>query len=162
MDYSENVKASLESDLAYAKWYAQQPDNKKAEMIKSGYLFATNHIVQQATSRNPFSTSADIIFEFIRHTQKEEYPPETFAFIQQKMQERSEKEWKERFKAMKKNLGWSYDQMATYIGASNGASVKASINRKLPAFAKLAVCVFEQMQKNQADTISKNDSAENQ
>jgi hypothetical protein len=35
--------------------------------------------------------------------------------------------------------------MARFMGAENGASVKASVNRKLPAFAKLAVCIFEQM-----------------
>jgi hypothetical protein len=34
------------------------------------------------------------------------------------------------------------------MGAENGATVKASINRKLPAFAKFAVCVFEQMKKD--------------
>lgn len=64
------------------------------------------------------------------------------------MAERSEQEWKQRFKAMKKQPGWTYDDMARFIGASNGASVKASVNRQLPAFAKLAVCVFEQLRKN--------------
>ena len=38
------------------------------------------------------------------------------------------------------------------MGASSGASLKASVSRKLPAFAKLAVCVFEQMSKAQAGT----------
>ncbi len=42
-------------------------------------------------------------------------------------------------------LGWSYKNMAMYMEAKNGSSVKASVNRQLPAFAKLAVCVFEQM-----------------
>ena len=79
-------------------------------------------------------------------TQKDEYPPETFEFIKTKMSERSEKEWKERFKKMKKSLGWSYDEMAIYMGAGSGASVKASVNRQLPAFAKLAVCLFEKME----------------
>ena len=102
----------------------------------------------------------DLVLQIYPHhiekvVQKEKYSPKVFAFIQQKMKERSEKEWQDRFKTMKKTLGWSYDQMATYSGASNGASVKASVNRKLPAFAKLAVCVFEQMQKNQAETVSK-------
>jgi len=48
---------------------------------------------------------------------------------------------------MKKELGWSYEDMAVYMEAKNGASV----NRQLPAFAKLVVCVFEQMQKNQEE-----------
>jgi len=162
MDYFDTLNSTKEAELAYAKWYEQLPIERKAKMICDFYQFPLDKVAYDTKKENPFATESDIKLLFIEYTQKEEYPPETFAFIQQKMQERSEKEWKERFKAMKKNLGWSYDQMATYIGASNGASVKASINRKLPAFAKLAVCVFEQMQKNQADTISKNDSAENQ
>jgi len=36
--------------------------------------------------------------------------------------------------------------MARFMGASGGDSVKASVNRQLPAFAKLAVCVLEAMQ----------------
>ncbi|MBC7776949.1 MAG: hypothetical protein H7246_16075 [Phycisphaerae bacterium] len=33
------------------------------------------------------------------------------------MEERAEKEWKARFKAMKKALGWSHDDIAQFIGA---------------------------------------------
>jgi DNA-binding XRE family transcriptional regulator len=61
------------------------------------------------------------------------------------MAEKSEKEWQERFKTMKNELGWTYEQMATFVGAKSDDSIKASINRKLPTFAKLAVCVFEEM-----------------
>ncbi len=84
---------------------------------------------------------------YIKYAQKEDYSEEMFAFIQDKMKERSEKEWQARFKTMKKALGWSYKNMATYMEAKNGVSVKASVNRKLPAFAKLAVCVFGQMKR---------------
>lgn len=62
MDYSENVKASLATDIAYARWYAQQSDKKKAQMMESGYQFAAKHIEQQAIAENPFSNRADIIF----------------------------------------------------------------------------------------------------
>lgn len=145
MDYSENIKASWESDLAYAKWYAKQSDEKKGSMILSGYRFVVNNIKDQLLKINPFATKSAITSKFIEHTQKEAYSEEVFAFIQAKMKERSEKEWQERFKAMKQSLGWSYEEMAIYMEAKNGASVKSSINRQLPAFAKLAVCVFEEM-----------------
>ena len=145
MDYSENVKASLEADLAYAKWYAKQSDERKVGMILSGYRFVVENIQQTALAKNPYITSSNIKSKFIEYTQKEDYSEETFAFIQQKMKERSEKEWQERFKTMKKALGWSYNNMATYMEAKSGDSVKASVNRQLPAFAKLAVCIFEAM-----------------
>ncbi len=147
MDYSEIVKQSEASDLAYAKWYAQQSDERKTEMIKSGYRMVAKNIENQIKQENQFASEADMIMKFIEYTQKEDYDAKTFAFIQQKMAERSEKEWQNRFKKMKKALGWSYEDMGRFMGASNGASVKASVNRKLPAFAKLAVCVFDVMQK---------------
>ena len=148
---AENIKASWESDLAYAKWYAKQPNERKVGMILSGYRFAADSIRQRILKINPFTTKALITAKFIEYTQKEDYSEEVFAFIQAQMKKRSEKEWKERFKVMKKELGWSYEDMAIYMEAKNGASVKASVNRQLPAFAKLAVCVFEQMQKNKKE-----------
>jgi hypothetical protein len=45
MDYSnieENIQASRASDLLYAKWYAAQPNERKSNMILSGYNFAAN------------------------------------------------------------------------------------------------------------------------
>ncbi len=48
---------------------------------------------------------------------------------------------------MKKALGWSHDDIAQFMGAENGNSVKSSLARKIPAFAKLAICVFEKSHK---------------
>ncbi|MFK7937680.1 MAG: hypothetical protein AB8G22_29450 [Saprospiraceae bacterium] len=142
---SENIAAANAADLAYAKWYAGQSDQRKAGMILSAFNLIADRIRQQVRKLNPFATKADETMRFIELTQKHKYPPEVFAFIQQKMQERSEKEWQQRFRAMKKELGWSYADIARFIGAENEASVRASINRKVPAFGKLAVCVFEEM-----------------
>jgi hypothetical protein len=151
MDYSnieENIKESKASDLLYAKWYAAQPNERKSSMILSGYNFAANNIKQQVKKENPFATNADVILRFIEISHKADCSEETFAFVVKNMKERSEDEWQDRFKTLKKELGWSYDDMARFMGAENGATVKASINRKLPAFAKFAVCVFEQMKKD--------------
>jgi hypothetical protein len=144
---AENIRVSRESDFEYARWYARQSDEKKSSMILSGWKLATGHVRRQELDANPFVTDADVTMKFIEHTQKADYPPETFAFIREQMALRSEAEWIARFKTMKKTLGWTYDEMARYIGAASGAALRASVNRKLPAFAKLAVCVFEQMNK---------------
>ena len=147
MDFSkENLEAAEKSDFAYAEWYSRLPDTRKAEFFKSGYDFVTEKIRQDVQNENPFATESDFILRFIEVTQKEEYPEEVFAFIREQMIKRSEKEWQQRFKTMKNALGWSYEDMATCMNAESSASVKASINRKLPAFAKLAVCVFERLQ----------------
>lgn len=86
------------------------------------------------------------MLRYIELNLREEYTPEVFSFIKKKMQERAEEEWRRRFRKMKETLGWTYDDMARYMGASSGNSVKASVSRGLPAFAKLAVCVFEAME----------------
>ena len=146
MDFSENVAASEAADLAYAKWYAKLPDGKKAEFFLSGYNFVADKIRHDVEQKNPFSTEADKVKRFIELTQGTDCPPATFTFMLEKMAKRSEEEWKQRFRAMKKKLGWSYNDMARFMGAGSGASVKASVNRQLPAFAKLAVCIFEQLE----------------
>lgn len=150
MDYSKQVQASLEADLAYAQWYNQLPDEKKAAIFLNGFNFVADKIKFDVLQENPFATQAEITWRFIETTQKDSYPPEVFDFMRKKMLERAEQEWKDRFKAMKKSLGWTYDEMAKYMGAQSGGSLKASVNRKLPAFAKLAVCIFEKM-KNHPD-----------
>jgi hypothetical protein len=148
MDYSnveENIKESIASDLLYAKWYAAQPNERKSSMILSGYNFAANNIKQQVKKENPFATNADVMLRFIEISHKSDLSEMAFSLIEKTLQERSDAEWKARFKTLKKELGWSYEDMAHFMGAENGASIKASINRKLPAFAKFAVCVFEAM-----------------
>ena len=149
MDYFDTLNSPKEAELAHAKWYEKLPMKRKAKMLNDFFQFPMDKIAYDAKKENPFITDADIRMLYILHTQQDAYPPETFAFIKQQMQQRSQKEWQVRFKAMKKTLGWSYEAMATYIGASNGATVKASINRKVPAFAKLAICVFEHLQQEQ-------------
>lgn len=148
MDYFETINSSKETELAYASWYAAQSDQRKAKMLSDLVQFGVDTVRYNTRKANPFITGDEQMLAYIQSNLKSEFTPETFAFIEAKMAERSEREWQNRFKAMKKALGWSYDDMARYIGASSGNSIKASINRQLPAFAKLAVCVFEQLGKN--------------
>ncbi len=145
MDFSEkNLQAKQEANRQYAKWYSQLPDERKSEMILNGYNFVVGKIRYDVLKENPFATESEISMRYIELTQSD-YPESTMNFILEKMQERSEADWQNRFKAMKKALGWKYEDMAKFIGASGSDSIKASVNRQLPAFAKLAVCVFEEM-----------------
>ena len=147
MDYSKNIEASRASDFAYAKWYEQQPDKKKEGMVASGYRMVATQVKSNIEKENPFATEADILKSFVEMTQKEDYPANVFSYIMEVYNKRSEQEWKQRFRHMKKALGWTYNDMARFIGAESGNSLKASVSRKLPAFAKLAVCVFEAQEK---------------
>jgi hypothetical protein len=153
MDYSKAIQASDAADLAYAQWYAQLPDERKAAFFRDGFQFVADKIRYDVLQENPFATEAEIVLRFIELTQPSDYLPEVFAHMRQHMQDCIEAEWKQRFRHMKRTLGWSYDQMAAFIGAANGASLKASVSRQLPAFAKLAVCVFEQMEQKSTKPI---------
>lgn len=145
MDYFDFVNSSKESELAYARWYSQLPDERKAKMLCDLFQFGIETVKYNAKKENPFLTESELLLQYMEYNLKGTYPPETFAFIREKMMERAEEEWKQRFRAMKKDLGWTYDEMARFMGASSGDSLKASVSRKLPGFAKLAVCIFEQM-----------------
>lgn len=149
--FKKNVNISEAADFAYAEWYANLSDAKKAQFFQSGYDFVVEKVRHDVTSANPFSTEAETIFRFIELTQKDSYPEDKFSFIQKVMHNRSEKEWRKRFKKMKTELGWSYDDIARFIGASGGGSVKASVNRRVPAFGKLAVCVYETLRKREEE-----------
>ncbi|MCB0579615.1 MAG: hypothetical protein KDD10_09950 [Phaeodactylibacter sp.] len=145
MDYFDTINSSKESELAYANWYSRLPDERKAKMLCDLFQFGIETIKYNAKKENPFLTESELLLLYMEFNLKDAYPPETFAFIRKKMLERAEEEWKQRFRAMKKELSWTYEEMARFMGASSGDSLKASVSRKLPGFAKLAVCVFEKM-----------------
>lgn len=149
MDYSDLVQASEAADFGYAKWYGALPDARKAEMFLAGYnYFVAENIRHDVLRENPFATEAEIRLRFIKLTQKDDYDEKTFAHIEAVMQDKIEAEWKDRFKQMKQKLGWTYDRMASFIGASSRDALKATVSRKIPAMTKLAICVFEQGQHN--------------
>lgn len=143
----ENIAANEANELAYAKWYSKLPDEKKAAIFKSGFDLVANQVRRDARKENPFCTKSDEILRFVELVHRPKLKEETYEFVKERLIEKSEIEWQERFKAMKKKMNWSYEDIASFIGASGAASVKSSINRKLPAFAKLAVCIFEQIEK---------------
>ena len=144
MGYFEQSNSSQASELAYAKWYAQQTDERKAKMLCDIFQFGVMTIKHNAHKANPMLTEPELMLRYMEYNLKPSTTPDVFEFIRQKMLERAEEEWKARFRAMKKDLGWTYGDMAKFIGAKSGDSLKASVSRKLPGFAKLAVCVYEQ------------------
>lgn len=149
MDYSKHIEASEKADFAYAKWYAQLPDDRKATMFRDGFDFVAEKIRHDVLSENPFASEGEIILRFIELTQQQDYAPEVFDHIRYTMRQRIEEEWRQRFRRMKRTLNWSYEDMASFMGAASGNALKSSVSRQLPAFAKLAVCVFEEMEKRQ-------------
>lgn len=67
--------------------------------------------------------------------------------------------WHNRFRAMKKELGYENKDIAEMMGNTEG-SVRTSTqpNNKLPRGYKLAVCVFEDMKKRSVVTYKTKDN----
>ena len=145
MDYSENMMIVPESDLEYARWYSLLPPERKARMLADMFQFGVDSVRYNARKKNPYITDAEAMLCYFEKNLKTCFTPDVFEFIQQTMIEKAELEWGNRFKSMKKHFAWSYDEIAHFIHAESGNSVKSSVNRKLPALTKLAVCVFEAM-----------------
>jgi hypothetical protein len=158
MAFSENIteleeveiydEPLSEADLAYARWYAALPTARKNQIFADMYEFGLESVKYNVRKMNPFATEAAQMWRFIEIQHKEAVTPAVFEFMKNEMAKRSEAEWKARFKKMRQELGWSFDEIAQFIGAESGNSVKSSISRSVPAFAKLAVCVFEKMKKS--------------
>jgi hypothetical protein len=114
-------------------------------MLCDLFQFGVDSIRYNAKKQNPYLTDSETMLFYFEKNLKSSFSPEVFEFIQSEMMKRAEIEWENRFKSMKIQLGWTYDDIAQFIHAESGNSVKSSVNRKLPAMAKLAVCVFEAM-----------------
>jgi hypothetical protein len=71
----ENVKASEAADFAYAKWYNQLPDEKKATFFKNAHKMVVDKMTYDVKKENPFSNHADVMMQFIELTQKDAYSP---------------------------------------------------------------------------------------
>ena len=147
MDFFDTLNSSKEAELAYANWYAKLPDQRKAQMLSDLFQFGIESVKYNAKRENPFITESEALLSYIELNLKDSYSEEVYSFIVKKLKEKSEEEWKLRFKKMKKELGWSYQDMATHLGGVSTNALKASISRKLPSFAKLAVCVYETVKK---------------
>ena len=63
MDYSKNVKASEAADIAYAKWYSDLPNEKKAQMFQSGFEFVAKKVEYDLLQKNPFATNANVLLQ---------------------------------------------------------------------------------------------------
>jgi hypothetical protein len=145
MEYSDDAIVIGEAELAYARWYSALPTTRKAQMLCDLFQFGIDSVRYNAKKQNPYLTDSETMLFYFEKNLKNSFSPEVFEFIRSEMMKRAEIEWENRFKAMKTQLGWTYDDIARFIHAESGNSVKSSINRKLPAMAKLAVCVFEAM-----------------
>jgi len=147
MDYFNLINSSKEAELAYAKWVDQLPAERKAQMMCDTFEFGVNNVLHNFQQEHLYCTEAEALMFYMEQNLKPFFSESTWAFVRTKMAEKAEEEWKKRFKAMKDELDWSYADMAKIMNSDNPDAVKSSVSRKIPGFAKLAVGVYEEMQR---------------
>jgi hypothetical protein len=146
MDYFELINSSKEAELAYANWYYHLPEERKAQIMGDTFEFGVNTVMHNYRKEHPFCTEAEALLFYMEQNLKSHFSESTWAFVRKTMAEKAEQEWKQRFKAMKNDLEWSYSDMAKIMDSDSADAVKSSVARKIPGFAKLAVGVYEMMQ----------------
>ena len=98
---------------------------------------------------HPNYSHLEVNLEFVRlmYYTTGQMPEEEWTFFKDKMEEKIRHEWAARFRRMMKANDWGYEDIAKMGGFKNAAVIKSTISRGLPAFAKLAVSIYERMEK---------------
>ncbi|MEM6768289.1 MAG: hypothetical protein AAF655_25350 [Bacteroidota bacterium] len=96
-------------------------------------------------SRNPEFSDLEVKKEFVRliYFENGDMPMAQWEHCKNTFDEMIKKDWANRFRNMMSANNWSYDDVARWGRFKNGKVVEATISRGLPAFAKLAVILFE-------------------
>ncbi len=145
MDYFELINSSKEAELAYANWLYQLPAERKAQLMCDTFQFGVDAVLYNYRKAHPHHTEAEALMYYMEQNLKPYFSEATWAFVQAKMEEKAEEEWKKRFKAMKDDLDWSYADIASIMNSGSPDAIKSSVSRKIPGFAKLAIGVYEKM-----------------
>lgn len=135
------------SEEAAARQVAIVSSFSKEKKMKIALQFANFGIERSRKwihARHPEFSEPEITLEFVRlfYYETGEMSEAQWQFYQTTMQGRVRKHWAERFRRMMKQRQLKYEDVAKMIGSSE-SSVKSTISRGLPRFAKLAVLLHE-------------------
>ena len=81
MDYFDTINSTKEAELAYANWYSQLPDARKAKMLCDLFQFGIDTVRYNARKENPFISEAETLMKYIELNLKKDFSPDVYAFI---------------------------------------------------------------------------------
>ena len=101
--------------------------------------------------RHPGYSDLEVSLEWVRlmYYEHGEMPEDKWLFFETEMKKKIRKDWSDRFRAMMRENGWAYDDLAEMGDFKSGKVIEATVSRGLPSFAKLLVNIYE-TQKNKA------------
>lgn len=160
MEFWNNiVGVSEEAARMQVSIISRFPASKKA---KIAYEFSNFGIAQTRDwikSKNPWSSELEINLEYVRtmYYDTGEMTEDIWRFYESTMIKKIKKDWSNRFKLMMKDKNLSYTDIAKMIDSKSENSVKSTISRGLPAFAKLSVILHELSQSTSINSQNLND-----
>lgn len=94
---------------------------------------------------HPNISELELNLEFVRlmYYESGEMSEAEWTFFESTMATKIKKDWADRFRKMMKENQWTYDDVAKLGNFKSGKVIEATISRGLPAFAKLAVKIYE-------------------
>lgn len=147
MEYwGKKIHVSREIAAQQVAIYRSFPPEKRLQIALDFGNMAITRTREWIKSKHPEFSEREITLEYVRliHFESGELPAKTWHFYKMQMEKLIRKEWADRFRRMMKAKNWTYDDVAKWGGFKNGKVVEATVSRGLPAFARLAVVLFEQ------------------
>ncbi len=146
MDFwGKKVNVTEEAARRHVAIYKNLPPEKRAEITIQFADFALHQTRDWIKRNHPEFSELEVTLEYVRliHFESGAIPEKQWKYFQSVMADKIRKDWAARFRKMMAAKNWTYDDVARWGRFKSGKVVEATISRGLPAFAKLAVVMFE-------------------
>lgn len=147
MDFwNEKINVSEEAARLQVSIVSNFDPEKKSRIAFEFSNFGISQTRKWIKSQNPWYSDLEINLEFVRimYYETGQISDQHWNFYKQVMVEKIKKDWIVRFRKMMEESQLTYQDISKMIGAKSDKSVKSTISRGLPAFAKLSVIIYEQ------------------
>lgn len=145
--WGKKIDISEEVARRQVQMFQELPSEKRAQLTAEFFDLGITQTRRWIAQQHPEFGEREITLEYIRivHYLPGHIDEAKWLHIERVIQEEIRQDWIRRFGRMMVLRGWTYEDVARYGRLKSAAVAKATISRGLPAFAKLAVLVFEQM-----------------
>lgn len=143
--WNKKVNVSKEAAQQQVEIIRRMPSKKRLRIATDFANLGVNQTRKWIKDQNPNFSELEINLEFVKllYYKTDLMEESVWQFFKSRMQKKINKDWAKRFRLMMEENNWSYDDVAKLGNFKNGKVIEATISRGLPAFARLAVRIFE-------------------
>lgn len=150
MDFwGEKIDVNEEAASRQVAIITSFPSEKRLAIALDFANLGVDQTMAWIRSNHPEFSELEVRLEFVRllSYKRGKISEEHWQHFKSVMEDRIRKDWSERFRNMMAAKNWSYDDVAKFGRFKNGKVIEATVSRGLPAFARLAVVVFEMQER---------------